>query len=69
MKVSSRLRCAAHQALDLILDALAEDAPTKRRGPSLPKKVPMPDLPPERVAELREQLDMQMKRRGYVKRT
>lgn len=70
-RVSPNLRRAVHQAVDLLLDALEQEAeqakPIKRRGPSQPATIPMPDLPPEKVAELTGVLDRHMTRNGYKK--
>jgi hypothetical protein len=69
--VSPNVRRAMHQALDIVLDALAEEqreqpAPArKRRGQVLPSIVPLDpgELPPH----LQEQLARQMHRNGYRK--
>ena len=71
-RVSPNLRRAAHQALDLILDALAEEqrlaegqAPRKRsRGPA-PVRVPAPAR--ELTPEERRELDRHLGRAGYKK--
>lgn len=70
--MSPNLRRAAHQALDLILDAWAEEqraesAPKRRRGQVTPLAIEMPELSPEKKLELEEQLDRQMRRNGYRK--
>lgn len=66
MKVSPALRRAAHQAVDLILDALAEDER------ALPKKRARAATPPPAVKPAREltreehaQLERQLRRAGY----
>lgn len=68
MKITPGIRRAAHQALDLILDALAEEqreTPTKkrRRARAEPPTLP-PDVSPEELAHVGRQLA----RSGYVKR-
>lgn len=56
-KVTPNLRRAFHQALDLVLDALAEEergAPKKRRRPSVARALPpLPEgLSEEKIAEI-----------------
>lgn len=67
--VSPNLRRALHQALDLVLDAIEDDAqqtPKKRtRGPAIPKPLPMPDLPAEELAAIDAQLERQMAKAGF----
>jgi hypothetical protein len=71
--VSPNVRRAMHQALDLVLDALAEEereqpAPArKRRGQVTPEPIAMPVLAPEKLIELEAQLARQMGRAGYRK--
>lgn len=66
--MSPNLRRAAHQALDLILDALAEEqreTPKKRvRGPAPP--IPIAPSRPLTKDE-QEHLDRQLGRGGYKK--
>ena len=67
-RLSPNFRRAAHQALDLLLDAWAEEqraepAKPKRRGPVVVDLPPAPPLSPE----LQAQLDRQMRRNGYKK--
>jgi hypothetical protein len=64
--VSPNLRRAAHQALDIILDALAEEGREKKTKKSRGRvQIPAPqvDLSPE----LQAQLDRQLARAGYRK--
>lgn len=65
--MSPGLRRAAHQALDLILDALAEEGrevkKPRRRGQAAPPLPPPVELAPE----LQAQLDRQLARAGYRK--
>lgn len=67
--MSPLLRRALHQALDIVLDALAEEQEARpaprRRGSVGPKLDPIDpsDLPPD----LRAQLDRHMSRNGYRK--
>lgn len=73
--MSPNLRQAAHRALDIILDALAEEQavaagrPPKRRtrGPAKPPPLVVPALAPERLAELEAQADRHLGRAGYKK--
>jgi hypothetical protein len=67
--VSPGLRRAAHQALDIILDALAaeqDDAPPLKK-PKVRKGPVVRPLPPEAVLspELQKQLDHQLAKAGY----
>lgn len=59
------IRRAAHQALDTILDAIAEqDEPKKkRRGSAEPELPPEPEVSPEMAAKIRSKLE----RAGYRK--
>lgn len=68
--MSPNLRQAAHRALDILLDAIAEEMagdvkPKRRRGPSASRIEPLDpkELPPH----LRAQLDRQMARQGHKK--
>lgn len=67
--MSPLVRRALHQALDIVLDALAAEQEAKslpkRRGPVGPRLDPLDpsSLPPE----LRAQLDRHMARTGYKK--
>lgn len=68
--VSPAFRRACHQALDLVLDAWADEReeqtkPKRQRAPSMPKKLDVPPLSPERLRELEEQVDRQRQRAGY----
>lgn len=72
MSVSPSLRRALHQCIDILCDALAEEARgqplkkvKKRRGPCAETLEPLDpaELPPH----LREQLEQQMKKNGYRK--
>jgi hypothetical protein len=68
--VSPNLRRAAHQALDIVLDALAEEGRAaqpvakKRRG-QVAAELPVPAR--ELTADERAQLDRQLRRAGYKK--
>jgi hypothetical protein len=65
---SRNLRRAAHQALDIILDAIEEedDAPVKksrRRGPAQPELPPEPEASPELKEKVRASLERASYRR------
>lgn len=58
------IRRAAHQALDILLDAIAEEAPKKtRRGAADPELPPEPEVSPEMAAKIAAKLE----RAGYRK--
>jgi len=63
------LRRALHQCVDILCDALAEEAaePKKRRRVSQPKPLAVPALSPDRLAELEAQVERQRTRAGYKK--
>lgn len=63
------VRRAFHQALDLVLDALAEEqrgTPTKRRRPP-PLARPLPPLPPDVTDEDIARVTQKLERAGYRK--
>lgn len=58
------LRRAAHQALDILLDAITDDVPKKhRRGPADPELPPEPEVSPDMAAKIAAKLE----RAGYRK--
>jgi len=63
------LRRALHQALDLVLDAIAEDArndaPKRRKRPALAK--PLPPLPANIDPEVERVVNRQLERAGFRK--
>lgn len=65
------LRRAFHQALDLVLDALADEArndnakPRRKRAPLVPK--PLPPLPPDVSADVQATVRKHLERSGFRK--
>ncbi len=70
--MSPNLRRAFHQALDIVLDAVADEQaeeakPKRQRAPSAPKPLAVPSLSAEKLRELEAQVDRQRSRGGYKK--